>query len=79
MSGICIGALMILRKVTSLLARWWNYLSQLLNVFVFINVRQTEIHTTEPLVSRPSASEIEMAIEELKVTNHQVLIKPQQN
>jgi len=31
-----------------------------------IDVRQTEIHTTEPLVPDPSAVEVEMAIEKLK-------------
>jgi hypothetical protein len=30
------------------------------------DVRQTEIHTAEPLVPEPSAFEIEMAIEKLK-------------
>lgn len=30
------------------------------------NVRQTEIHTAEPLVPEPSALEFEMAIEKLK-------------
>jgi hypothetical protein len=43
------------------------------------DVRQTEIHTAEPLVPEPSAFEIELAIEKFKVTNHQVLIKSQQN
>jgi hypothetical protein len=31
-----------------------------------VHARQTEIHSTEPLVSEPSAFEIEMAIEKLK-------------
>jgi hypothetical protein len=30
------------------------------------NVRQTEIHTAEPLVPGPSAFQVEMAIEKLK-------------
>jgi len=42
-------------------------------------IRQTEIHTAEPLVPEPSASEVELTIEKLKVTNYQVLIKYQQN
>jgi len=42
-------------------------------------VRQKEIHTAEPLVPEPSASEFELAIEKQKVTNRQVLIKYQQN
>ena len=46
---------------------WWrNYFSQLLNVHGVKDVRQTEIHTAEPLVPEPSA--FEFAIEKLK--NH---------
>jgi len=41
--------------------------------------RQTEIHTTEPLVPEPSAFEFAMAIEKLKDANRQLLIKSQQN
>jgi hypothetical protein len=39
---------------------------QLLNVHVVSDVRQTEIHTAEPLVPEPSDFEIEMAIEKLE-------------
>jgi len=53
--------------------------SQLLNVHGVNDVRQTEMHTAEPLVPEPSASEVELAIQKLKITNHQVLIKSQQN
>ena len=35
----------------SILARWRNYFSQILNVRGFNDVRHTEIHTAEPLVS----------------------------
>ena len=38
-------------------------------------VRETEIHTAEPLVPELSAFEFEMTIENLKDTNHQVLIE----
>jgi hypothetical protein len=31
-----------------------------------VHVRQTEIHTAEPLVPEPSDSEVEMAIKKLK-------------
>jgi hypothetical protein len=48
------------------LARKRNYFSQLLNVHQVNDVRQTEIHTTEPLVPEPSAFEVDMAIEKLK-------------
>ena len=50
----------------SILVRWRNYFSQLLNVHGVNGVRQTEIHTAEPLVPWPSASEVELAIEKLK-------------
>ena len=42
-------------------------------------VRQREMHTAESLVSEPSAFDVEMAIEKLKNTNHQVFIDSQQN
>jgi hypothetical protein len=32
----------------------------------FIDVRQTEIHTAEPIVSESRAFEVEIALEELK-------------
>jgi hypothetical protein len=50
-----------------------------INVSGVNGVRQTEIHTPEPLVPEPNAFEVELAIEKLKLTNHQVLIKSQQN
>ena len=50
----------------NVLARWRNLFSHLLNVHVVNDVRQTEIHKVEPLVSERSAFEIDMAIEELK-------------
>jgi hypothetical protein len=50
----------------SIMARWRNYYSQLLNVHGVNDVRQAEIHTTEPLVPKPSAFEVELAIAKLK-------------
>jgi len=50
----------------SILARWRNYFSQILNVHGVNDVRQTGIHTAEPLVPEPSAFEVELAIEKLK-------------
>jgi len=50
----------------NILARCRNHFSQLLNVRGTNDVRQTEIHTIEPLVPGPSAFEIEMAFEKLK-------------
>jgi hypothetical protein len=48
------------------LARRKNCFSQLLNVHGVNDGRQTEIHTAKPLVTEPSAFEVEMAIEKLK-------------
>ena len=50
----------------SILARWRNHFSQLLNVHGVNDVRQTEIHTAEPLVPEPSTFEVELATEKLK-------------
>jgi len=49
-----------------ILARWRKLFSRLLNVRGVDDVRQTYIHTAEPLGSQPSAFEDEMANEELK-------------
>jgi len=59
----------------SILARWRNHFFQLLNVHGVIDVRQAEIHTAEPLVTDPSAVEVDLAIEKLKVTHHQIVLK----
>ena len=48
------------------MARWRYCFSQLLNVHRVNDVRQTEIHTAEPLVPEPSAFEFETAIEKLQ-------------
>jgi hypothetical protein len=48
------------------LARWRNYFSQQFTAQGISNFRQTEIHTAEPLLPKPSAFEVEMAIEKLK-------------
>ena len=50
----------------SIVDRWRNYFSQLLNVHGVKDVGQTEIHTAEPLVPDPSASEVELAVDKLK-------------
>ena len=56
----------------SIVARWRNYFSQLFNVRGVKDFGQAEIHTAEPLVPEPSASEVELAIDKIKVTNRQV-------
>jgi hypothetical protein len=50
------------------------YFSQILNVHGLSEVRQAEIHSRTA-----SALEVELAIEKLKATNHQILIKYLQN
>jgi len=50
----------------SILTKWRNYFSHLFNVHGVSVVRQTEIHTAEPLVSELSAFQVEMASEKLK-------------
>jgi hypothetical protein len=52
----------------SIVARWGNHFSQLLNVHGINNVRQIATHTAVPLVPDPSAFDFEMAIEKLKKT-----------
>jgi hypothetical protein len=50
----------------SISIRWRNRFSQLFSVDGVSDVRQTEMHTEEPLVPEPSALEVEMATEKLK-------------
>ena len=50
----------------SIMARWRNYFSQILYVHGVNDVRQTEIHTAEPLVLELSAFQVGMATEKLK-------------
>jgi hypothetical protein len=52
-----------------------NNFFRLLNVHGVIDVSQAKIHTAEPLVTDPSAFEFDLAIEKLKVTHHQVVLK----
>jgi len=47
----------------SIVARWRNQFSQLFIPYGVCEVRQTVIHTAEPLVPEPSAFEVEMTIE----------------
>jgi hypothetical protein len=50
----------------SILNRWKNYFCQLLNVHVVNDVRQTDMHTVEPLAPEPVPFEVEIAIEKLE-------------
>ena len=45
-----------------ILTRWRKHFCQVLHVNRFIEVRQTEIQTSEPLLPVPSAFEVEMDI-----------------
>jgi hypothetical protein len=56
----------LLRDCHSALAWCRNNFPQLLNVHGVSAVRQTELHTAEPRVRKPSAFELEMALEKLK-------------
>jgi hypothetical protein len=56
----------LLADSRNILNRWKNYLSQLLNVHNVSDVRQTEVHTAEPLVLGSSSLEVEIAIAKLK-------------
>ena len=77
-SRTCIEALIISRRGTSrelgqerdlgvdshsIMTRWKNYFSQLLNVNGANDVMQEEIHTAEPLVPESGNYEVELAIE----------------
>jgi hypothetical protein len=50
----------------SILNRWKNYFSQLLNVHKVSDFRQIEVHMTEPLVPGSSRLEVEIATATLK-------------
>ena len=53
----------------SIVVRWRKYFSQPFNMHGVKDVGQAEIHTAEPLVPEPSASEVELAIDKLKSHN----------
>ena len=53
----------------SILVRWSNYFSQLLNVHGVNEIGQAETHTAEPLIPEPSVFEVELTIEKLKKTS----------
>jgi len=63
----------------NILFAWRNHFSELLNLHGVNDIRLTSIQTTETLVPEPRAFEGETAIGKIKNTNHQVLVKSQQN
>jgi hypothetical protein len=46
---------------------WQNNFSQLFSVHGVSDLRQTELHTAQPIVPELSALETEMAIEKVKI------------
>jgi hypothetical protein len=62
----CIGQGNLVADFHSILVRWGNLSSHLLNVHGVKDVTQTEIHTAELLVPEPNAFEVEMVTEKLK-------------
>jgi len=66
---ICAG------RLSQNLERWRNHFSLLLNVNVVSDVRQITIHTAKPLVPELRAFDVQMVIENLKYTNHQISIR----
>ena len=57
----------LLADCTSILKRWKDYLSQLLNVHINNDVGDIKILNAEPLVPEPTSVEVEIAIENWKV------------
>jgi len=62
----------------SILARRRHHFFQQFNVHRVSDIRQTEIHTAEPLVPEPSTFEDKMAIEKLKRHKSPSIEKSQQ-
>jgi hypothetical protein len=56
----------VLADSYKILNRWKNYFCQLLDVRGAGGVRQTEMHTAEPVVPQPNATEVEVATGKLK-------------
>jgi hypothetical protein len=56
----------LLADFRNILNGWKNYTSLLLNVYRVSDVKQIEIHTSEPLVPDPSPFEVEIACVKLK-------------
>jgi hypothetical protein len=56
----------LLADTHKIFSRWKNYFCQLLNVLGAAGVRLIEMHTAEPFVPEPSASEVEVATGTLK-------------
>ena len=49
-----------------ILVMWWNHFSQLFSIHGSSDLRQTEIHSAQPIVPELSAVEVEMAVGKVK-------------
>jgi hypothetical protein len=49
-----------------ILKKWKNYFCQLLKVHSINDVRQTKMHTIEPIVPKPSSFRVKITVEKLK-------------
>jgi hypothetical protein len=67
--------MVIYLQILTILKRWKNYSCHILNVHGVNDVKQTEMHTAEPLVSEPMPLKVEITTEKLKRLSHPVLIK----
>jgi hypothetical protein len=63
-----------LAKSQNVLNRWKDFFNQVLNIHGVYDVRQMDIHTTEPLVPGPSLVDLKLLLESLKDINPQVLM-----
>ena len=68
----------VVKDCHNILSRWKNQSCQLFSEHRNSDVRQTEIHTAEPLVSEPSVFDVEMAIEKIKRHKSPGIIQIQQ-
>jgi hypothetical protein len=56
----------LLADFHSILNNCKNYFSQVLNVHVFSEVRQIDIHTAEPIAPNPNPFDAEIAVDKLE-------------
>jgi hypothetical protein len=56
----------LLGDLQNVLNRWKNFLNQVLNVHGVHDVRQKDVHMSEPLVQEPSLIKVEITIGKLK-------------
>jgi hypothetical protein len=67
----------LLADPQSVLNRWKNFFTQVLNVYGFHDIRQMDIHVAEPLVPEPSLVKVDIATGKLK--SYKSLIRFQPN